>query len=71
MPTQLLISKKTLTDKRKLGQLPKKVRQSVEAFLWGSDKRKKRPATKNVLDTTMAWGDILTLMATELVSGIS
>ena len=33
---------------------------------WGSGDDK-RPSSKNVLDTTMAWGDILTLLATELV----
>ena len=33
----------------------------------GGGKKGKQPDTKNALDTTMAWGDILTLFATELV----
>ena len=39
------------------------------AFWGGGDD--KRPSSKNVLDTTMAWGDILTLLATELVMASS
>lgn len=50
------------------GDRRRTMRQPTTAFLWGSDRRSKRPKSKNVLDTTMAWGDILTLMATELVS---
>ena len=50
------------------GDCRRTMRQPTTAFLWGSDRRSKRPKSKNVLDTTMAWGDILTLMATELVS---
>lgn len=41
-------------------------RTATAAFWGGGDDR--RPSSKNVLDTTMAWGDILTLLATELAS---
>lgn len=38
---------------------------AIAAFWGGGEDR--RPSSKNVLDTTMAWGDILTLLATEVV----
>ena len=45
-----------------------RIRQQIAtAAFWGSGDDR-RPSSKNVLDTTMAWGDILTLLATELVS---
>ncbi|CAL5229541.1 g12888 [Coccomyxa viridis] len=48
--------------------LPRRLRQqSVTAAFWGGGDDR-RPSSKNVLDTTMAWGDILTLLATELAS---
>ncbi|CAL8463210.1 g2744 [Coccomyxa elongata] len=50
------------------GVCSRRWQQPTMAFLWGSDRRNRRPKSKNVLDTTMAWGDILTLMATELAS---
>ena len=51
--------------------MQRRVRQQTAtvAFWGGGDD--KRPSTKNVLDTTMAWGDILTLLATELVMSVS
>ncbi|CAK0784590.1 hypothetical protein CVIRNUC_007794 [Coccomyxa viridis] len=42
-------------------------RQTATLAFWGGGDDK-RPSSKNVLDTTMAWGDILTLLATELAS---
>ena len=45
-------------------------RQTATVAFWGGGDDK-RPSSKNVLDTTMAWGDILTLLATELVMSFS
>ena len=45
-------------------------RQTATLAFWGGGDDK-RPSSKNVLDTTMAWGDILTLLATELVKAYS
>ncbi len=51
--------------------LPRRLmQQSVTAAFWGGGDDR-RPSSKNVLDTTMAWGDILTLLATELVRSTS
>jgi hypothetical protein len=50
---------------RSLMQRRTRQRTATAAFWGGGDDR--RPSSKNVLDTTMAWGDILTLLATELV----
>ncbi|BDA44565.1 hypothetical protein COCOBI_06-0410 [Coccomyxa sp. Obi] len=68
--SKLLRNVKCFTRSKPLhrGVCTKKWQQPTMAFLWGSDRRSRRPKSKNVLDTTMAWGDILTLMATELAS---
>ena len=51
--------------------MQRRVRQQTATVAFWGGGNDKRPSSKNVLDTTMAWGDILTLLATELVMSFS